>query len=264
MQTILPLQPQALPATRQPKWAQTRFASAPTPGALLGIFDFFKPSISTVAQNKLAYGAIITSRVFEARSNEERREVLWRDPFGWYMWFMGNAFMQASLIFVAGQRLRPYLARPMADPISPLNKLVGLMFTPERLVHLTSDTQIMERRAQVLAAMAHDKTAGPNRFRITKAMFNKALNTRYLISFTGLAFTLITLGLGIPIINIIVTRRHVAERQRKKGAALEERLAVRKHATQLPQKKTSAQPFHPPSSLEKPYIATLINTPRPP
>jgi hypothetical protein len=186
-------------------------ASLPRPHALLRQFDFHTVGDSILTQSKFIYGALLTSRAVFARTKNERLEVLRRDPFGWYCWFYGKPLLEWAVIhaYTAGDpKLRAIMKNPFPGLMAPFN--------PPSRVFQTTQGQLKERLEQIRRGM---EKAGVNGRRLAQVenTFARAQNLLGVTSFIGLVFTIVSLGIGVNLLNITLTRANV-RRQRLEAA----------------------------------------------
>ncbi len=175
---------------------------------VLKVADFATLGKATELMNRIIYGAVIGSRIGFSRSPKEAWENARRDMLGWYFWFMGSPIMQTLMVLGLG------LVKPEANKVliskvdnkapAPI-KFLQFMFNPGRIYTIASDKQIHQRRDQVIRDMIARK-ASRVEIEGVKKFFGHMANYRALVSFIGLIFTFLSLGIGINLINIALTK----------------------------------------------------------
>jgi hypothetical protein len=194
-----------------------QFGRAMGAGPLLRNFDFTNFAATTVRQSMLIYALIISSRIVWARTNNERAEILRRDIPGWYTWFMGKPLLEygiIQLITMNNKTLRGLLSKPAPPDPGILGKLYRTV-NPISGMFQTTTLQLKQRQRQIVKAMA--KQGLPlKRMRQVESMFRNASNVLMLTSFVSLILTVLALGIGIPQINVWITRANV-EREKKRA-----------------------------------------------
>ena len=179
------------------------FSKLPRPSLLLRNFDFHLLGDSILTQSKLIYGALIASRAVFARTNNERWEVLRRDPFGWYCWFYGKPLLEWAIIQTATSA-DPKLRQILKNPLPHL----GTPFNPPSQSFQTTQPQLKDRLAQITRNMEKMGVNG-KRLREVEKIFARANNLLAVTTFVGLVFTIFSLGIGINLMNIAITRANV-------------------------------------------------------
>lgn len=206
---------------RKPPVASPRFGLK-APG-LLKLADFHTLGSSTVLQNMWLYAFCIGSRIYYSRSNNERMETVRQDTFGWYNWFMGTPLVQTGL--VAGLGLLPMVPKNAKDLMlhrlhpndNPLKKLGGALLNPTKFWLIATDTQLEQRKYQILSAMQ-----GKASSKAIQAMTKRFTTSQVLGAVTwglGLLYTLSVLGIGLIWWNIHKTRKNVEEKMQQSAPA---------------------------------------------
>ena len=202
--------------------SSVRFSSASYPlmksfhksAPLLKTLDFAVLGNTLIRQSMLIYACIIASRLFVVRTNNERLEVLRRDPLGWYMWFMGKPFFEWGLMHAATvkQPLVRSLLFNHKEPRSTWTKLFGIINPP---VHYYSSTQKqLAQRYQQIKSQMFQQAAGARKLKVLTDAFTRANNLLVVTSFVSLLLTILGVGIGINLLNIIMTRRNVDRAKR--------------------------------------------------
>lgn len=225
-------------ATAPPvRFGGTAASVVPEANAFLRTFDFEQVGKSTVRQNMLMYSLVIASRLIaaakrghEAGSYNEVREHALRDILGWTFWFFAAGQVQRLFLRFFPAKYRdvvvqnPYRMDKTAQGVWPrlkerfkweFNFLVrGKIPTAEQL------EQRMEQFGKELKKSAEGlgKDAVEAAEKDAAKYFRRISKLRNLASFTGISMAIALLGIGIPWLNILVTRKNVAERQKQSGA----------------------------------------------
>ena len=184
----------------------------PKIGRFMKTFDFHTPGDTWVKQSMLIYICIISSRLLAARSNNERLETPRRDPLGWYSWFFGMPLFEQGLILLMTHKnpeVRQLLLRKVKAGKSKWDKFKHFINPTGRYVQ-TSLQQLNQRKTQIVDQMLA-KGASPDTVKNIKNLFSKASLTLNLTSFFSLMFTIFTLGIGINILNIAMTRKSMSK-----------------------------------------------------
>ncbi len=207
-----------LMAPHFPPANQPRFGYTAAPFALK-ILDFHTLGASTVAQNKLIYAAVIASRLWKSRSWNEVRENASRDVLGWYSWFMGSPLMQTALVCgLVSPKIRDLMVTRLNQDAPIIKKLGWTFLNPSKLWLITSDVQLHQRKEQMIRAIQRHpglqkNGVGQKMISQIEKRFNKAIFNRSLVSFAGLMFTFLMLGVGINLINIALTKSALRKKQ---------------------------------------------------
>lgn len=222
-----------------------------TGGKLAKFLDPVDMFQSTWNQCKLVYAVCIGSRVYEGmkRSGDpngkslgdklgnEGREVLSRDPFGWLIWFYAADMVQRlyTKAFVPKHFRDQMLTYPdkTANPFKRHNPLAWNFSTPTQLrqrhAYLMKNDphyqqamgQLDEARAKLAElklgkAAAHEVQAAKQHlttlYRKTPPL-EMAAKLGDVVSFAGLGTSIALLGLGIPTLNILITKRNVFKKE---------------------------------------------------
>ncbi len=222
-----------------------RFRGAVAPrasaNAFLRTFDFNELGRSTVKQNMFLYGGVILSRLIasavrghEIDSYNEVREHALRDLLGWTFWFMAVDPIKRTYLrcFAPKQYRNALVSNPYKAPAKPPETLWGQF--AERVKKecsfifkggMPTAQQLDNRMTQMLKrAREASKELGDEAVKLAeddvKKSFNKLARFRSFASGVGIVSAIGLLGIGIPLINIITTRRNVAEREAKKHGAM--------------------------------------------
>ncbi len=226
------------PAAHPVRFGGAGAAVVPQANAFLRNFDFEQVGKSTVRQNMLMYSLVIASRLMaaakrghEAGSYNEVREHALRDILGWTFWFFAAGQVQRLFLRFFPAKYRdvvvqtPYQMDKTAQGFWPRLR-ERLRWETNFLVRgkIPSAEQLEQRMGQFrkeLRASAGDlgKEAVEAAERDAAKYFKRLSKLRNLASFTGISMAIALLGIGIPWINILVTRKNVAERQKQNGAA---------------------------------------------
>ncbi|MBY0404858.1 MAG: hypothetical protein K2X66_13240 [Cyanobacteria bacterium] len=206
----------------------TGFSNASSPkfqGGLfeaLSEFDFTEAGKSTMRHNQLIYASCIVSRVLAAstRSWNEVREHALRDILGWTFWFYATPMIQRGFLKV----FAPKDIKPMVIQNYPKPEGTGLWATLKRINwhinplsrwNIPSSAQIEERMHQALGLLKKDSEGmAPEVLKKSEELiqktFGKAKQFRNYSSAFGLVVAIALLGIGIPMLNVLMTRRNVA------------------------------------------------------
>jgi hypothetical protein len=200
------------PSNKAPQLAAApkfgRYTTAmPRLGKMLTGLDYQVLGDTLIGQSQVIYASLIASRVIKARTNNERWEVLRRDPMGWYCWFMGKPMLEWALIQgMTGNSptLRKMLLQKAAPQKGPLQTVLNII-SPTRMFYKTSELQLKQRQQQVLQALER-QGASLRRIKEARELFGRGKNILLTTSFIGLVFTVVALGIGINLINIAMTK----------------------------------------------------------
>jgi hypothetical protein len=188
----------------------------------LAEFDFVDVGKSTMRHNQIIYGACIISRMLAAstRSFNEVREHAFRDVSGWLFWFYATPMiLRLFLASVAPKDIKPLVLRvnprPNGNGLLGILKRVNYALNPLAWWSVPTTPQIRERLDQMLATAA--EAAGGRESEAFKKvesylnpLFHRAKTYRNLGSGLSIILAIALLGLGIPALNVMMTRRNVA------------------------------------------------------
>lgn len=175
----------------------------------------------------LIYALVIASRIGFSRSSNERREKATQGPLGWYFWFMGSSLMQTAFILLImshvskmGKSLKPLMVTDRSKDFGLLKRALFSIFAPSKLWMLTSAEQLKQRQEHIVKAIEQQavKNGGKigkvalQKIESVKSLFAGAIKYSYLNSFIGLMFAFIVLGVGIPLLNIVLTKASVKQK----------------------------------------------------
>ena len=194
--------------------------------------DFEQLGLSALNQNKVNYASVIASRVDEGhrRSKNEWKEHLLRDSLGFASWFYTTDMVKRQYLLAVSQLLNKddfdglmiykKAAPEKLPPTAPLHHRIGNAFqqlnwriNPTAKWDIPSTEQLLERSEQLLAHLAETQGkeiaehATPN----VKRIFKTAWLHRSLASGLGMVIGAIFLGLLVPKLNIILTRKRNAQ-----------------------------------------------------
>jgi hypothetical protein len=190
---------------------------------ILGIVDFNHGiGQSTLPHCQVIYAACIASRfvgALQRRSWNEFRETLFRDPAGWTLWFYATPMIHRGFVrWLAPKELQPALLgrkeyTPGKGIWKPL-KWLNAKLNPLAWWELPSAKQIAERLEQSLHALAEQCGGKETELfrkgeKALQSYFGKVKLYRNLASFFGLILSVLSLGVGINLINMALTRRNV-------------------------------------------------------
>ena len=229
-----------------PKFSGTAAQTAvntfvPKAGRALKALDFAELGATTVNQIKVIYGMVILSRLAAAstRSKNEVRELATLGIPGYLTWLFGTPMLQrVYLRYVAPKEFRDALIQPLAAPAKDANILAKLKYKlPLYRYEIPTSQQIKDRAAQALAKL--EKAGhGPETELYTKtaAWFkNGPLKYRYFATGLGWVTTIALLGIGLPLLNIMITRKNVAQAKAAAARAQAPQVPAQAFAPAAPQ-----------------------------
>jgi hypothetical protein len=177
------------------------------------------------------YGAVIALRILIVRSLNERLEALRRDSMGWFMWFCGSPWMQTLLVagaipFLAkhagyfNKHTKDLMVQDLFPNVRGAKKVplaLKALLNPDKVWRRATEGQLKQRQIHMMKAMRAAGVPKETR-RAAEAIFERAIETRGLMSLIGFIFVVLFLGIGIPLLNIAMTHRNVIRKQRAQTA----------------------------------------------
>ncbi|MDX2085485.1 MAG: hypothetical protein SFZ03_08865 [Candidatus Melainabacteria bacterium] len=194
--------------------------------------DFLKAGASNVSQNMFIYGTCVNSRVlggYFRHSPEEAAEVMRRDYSGWLSWFFITPMVQVGLMW-AGSKLgifKPFqhfivqpntLPATLQNPQKPMDHLRRWLWNMNPLERIKIGTfdQIIDRKAQALSVLKEGLHLPEARKAATlqavERYFQRASHFPSITRGIGFIMTCLVLGVGVPYMNIVWTRKSLAKK----------------------------------------------------
>lgn len=166
----------------------------------------FKGFTPTINQFKFVYGLTIMSRLLSSRNDNELKESSIKDTLGFASWLILGNFVQK----LVAQAADPTLLK--RDGKGAMNWIKNsVLKTREEVLHAgLGDKVFKDGKALSLSEMM--KEAANN-----KAV-KKQLKILTLAQFAGYAYSALALGIGIPRLNIYLTKKRMAKQEAEKQA----------------------------------------------
>src|SRR5574344_327529 len=190
----------------------------------------YKGKNPTINQFKTVYGLAITSRLLSARNDDEHREVVTKDVLGYFNWLMLGDVVNKLIIKKFQPKDEPLLKKPMTTQNNVIYNNIGK--TGRKIVDfLTSSIAthgeviaegLKKERPEIKSLLKpNGKTMKFNEILNELPKNGKARKNIKLLNIAqmaGYAYSALVLGIGIPNLNIALTKR--ATKKRKEKAAL--------------------------------------------
>lgn len=183
----------------------------------------FKGILPTLDQFKLVYGITIVSRLLSARNDNELRESSIKDSLGFANWLILGGFVsKATALAVenipkfANEGIKFTKFNAAESGKKPKWLAASILSREEVLQNAFKEagiSTIKNGKAMSLMDMLKDVAKLPN----AKAIKSK-LKFLSLIQFAGYAWSGLVLGIGIPKLNIAITKSIEKKRQEKEAA----------------------------------------------
>ncbi len=180
----------------------------------------FQGLAPTINQLKGVYGVTVTGRILVTRSEDEMWESARKDSLGFLSWLVLGDFVNRGVAAAfTGKRLLNFNKETDGNVItsSTLKSRSEVLREGLRSVGLSTvktDSKTGMQKAMNITEMIKLLKTSPEAKPILKATMKK-LKVLNIAQFAGYAFTGIALGLGIPTLNIYMTRRSEARRKAK-------------------------------------------------
>ncbi len=247
---------------------QGRYNPGRASRAFLHSLDFDKPGFSTVPQNMVIYGLVILSRIaaafqrgVEAGSFEEVREHAVRDTLGFSFWFFASPAIQRIVLRAMPKKYRdaivvnPYNGTKTAkdlsqktDGWSKFQHKIRREFSFLFKGHISTQEQITQRGEQIFNDL--NKGISADKTKKLQKYLNNARHIKNGVFAFGLLNAIALLGVGINLINIAVTRKHVAMRQAKADKVEQKQtMSTQSPQTSKPVSVKRVSPYYPKKAL---------------
>lgn len=189
----------------------------------------FKGIIPTIPQFKLVYGMTIVSRFLSARDKNELREATIKDTLGFVNWLILGGFV-SKLVALGAEKMSRFKGEKFINynPIENANQngkslpkwLSGTIITRDEVLHSALKkvgiSTVKGNKAMTFREMMKEaKIHAPEAYKKVKFLS--------LIQLSGYLYSGLVLGIGIPKLNIAITKS--IEKKRKEKAALNKEAA---------------------------------------
>ena len=187
----------------------------------------FQGLAPTINQLKGIYGVTVTSRVLVTRSEDEMRESAVKDSCGFVSWLLLGDFVNRGVAAAfSGKHLLNFNKSIDKNVVtsSTLKSRSEVLRSALRGVGLSTikTTPDGKQKAMGITEMIKLLKTSPEAAPILKATMKK-LRILNIAQFAGYAFTGVALGLGIPTLNIYMTKKSEARRRAKQEALAAEK-----------------------------------------
>jgi hypothetical protein len=187
---------------------------AAVPGWLQSL-DYQFLGESLLAHSFIVYTIQNVGRAIAAgkRSWNEVREATTRDVMGTLFWFFAGGLTRMGVVrFIAPKVAKDLLLVKNPEPAGGLAKLLW-QWVPSRKFSFATSGQMAERMVQMEKALTKSGLAGDALAAAKKPLeailVNGGKKWRLLADAVGITNTVLLLGIGIPVYNILMTRRNV-------------------------------------------------------
>lgn len=209
-------------ATSLPRFGNASGVTGPIkPRKILEKVDFIGKGASPASQIAVIFGSLITWRLLAAndrrRASEskrwnELRENFLRDMLGFGFWFLGVPMVQRGYLKLAAQK-NPQFENALVQH-AELTKaerkgLSGFFKRNNPLYSIDIPTSQQVRDQKELALKALKEFEGKEVYTKTEAAFDKMIKHRNFATAIGLGSTILSLGLGINLINFYLTQKNM-------------------------------------------------------
>ena len=180
----------------------------------------FQGLAPTINQLKGIYGVTVTSRVLVTRSEDELRESSVKDSFGFLSWLVLGDFVNRGMAAAfTGKKLLNFNKKNDGNIITgstlkSRNEVLREALHSVGISTIKKDIKTGKQMAMNITEMIKLLEKSPAAKPILAAT-KKKLKVLNIAQFAGYAFTGTALGLGIPTLNIHMTRKSEARRKAK-------------------------------------------------
>ncbi len=199
--------------------------------SFLESLDFTKLGIAPVKQTGLVFSALIGWRLLAANDRRlhseskrwnELRENLMRDLLGFGFWFLGVPVIQRLYLAAVAQK-NPALKNVLIQNVQQLkSKQTGNIFqqakhwiganNPIDNRYIPSTQQVADQKVQMLAELKKADIGSEHAvYQQTERYFQQLTKHRNFATAIGLGATIVSLGVGINLLNFYLTRKNVVK-----------------------------------------------------
>ena len=186
----------------------------------------FSGLIPGVAQLKLLYGCTIASRILSSRDKNELRETCIKDTFGFVNWLILGGFVSKLIANKLDKNIMNYDSSGLDKNASSLKK--GWHWITNAQIKSTEEILIKDMHDAGLSIK--DANGNPKSFKtLLKELPANMSATRKKISAAnkaqaaGYIYSMLAIGIGIPIFNIFMTKHYTKKKPQTSTAPTEEK-----------------------------------------
>lgn len=179
----------------------------------------FKGLSPTINQFKFIYGVTIMSRFLSARNDNELKEASFKDILGFANWLLLGNFVQK----LVAQSFDKSLIKKSGK--GALNWITGSVLK-------TRDEILLKHLGKKAFDESGKALSYTNMVKLADSATKKTLRHLTIAQLAGYAYSGLVLGIGIPRLNIMFTKRRMAKQEAAKAAAQKATAAQQTPATQ--------------------------------
>lgn len=176
----------------------------------------FSGLIPNISQFKLIYGLTIGSRILSARDKNELRETCIKDSLGFANWLILGGFVSKLVARALDKNIMNYDKSTLKEGAGKLAR--GWHWLTNATIRGTEEILIKDMKDNGLNVLKDDGT--PKSFKeLMKELPKTMTATRRKIStankaqLAGYLYSMVALGIGIPVLNIIMTNHFTKKKQ---------------------------------------------------
>ena len=181
----------------------------------------FTGLIPGVAQLKLLYGFTIASRILSARDKNELRETCLKDTFGFVNWLILGGFVSKLVANKLDKNIMNYDQSGLDKNASSFKKAWHWITNAQ----IKSTEEILIKDMHDAGMKITDANGNPKSFKtLLKELPENMIKTRKKISAAnkaqaaGYIYSMLAIGIGIPILNIFMTKYYTKKKPQKNSA----------------------------------------------